>query len=141
MAVILPASALISAFPQAASADGTPTPYLAPAVLDAAKKSTERNTMAMCLGYDNGAAIKNSNYGADINPKDIAGGDWFSGYTTVRQWSDYNNGDDGTDCNHINAGSTLQDLGFTSGNIQAACSLDIKRQNGSDCVNGWGNME
>jgi hypothetical protein len=141
MAVILPASALISAFPQTASADGTPTPYLAPAVLDAAKKSTERNSIAMCLGYDNGSAIKNSNYGTDINPKDIAGGDWFSDYTTVRQWSDYNNGDNGTDCNHVNAGSTLQDLGFTSGNIQAACSLDIKRQNGSNCVNGSGNME
>ena len=140
MAVVLPASALVGAFPQAVSAADAPTPYLAPAVLDAAKKSTERNSLGVCLGYQNGAAIKNSSYGADIDPKDIASGSWFSGYTKVRQWSDYNNGDDGMGCDKLNTASALQDLGFTSGNIQAACALGVKRQNKSDCVNGSGNM-
>jgi hypothetical protein len=140
MAVVLPASALVGAFPQTVKAADTPTPYLAPAALDAAKKSTERNSLAMCLGYRFGGAIKNSNYGYDIDPKDIASGSWFSDYTQVRQWSDYNNGDDGTNCDKINTGSVLQDLGFTGGNIQAACELGIKRQNNSDCVNGTGNM-
>lgn len=140
MAVVLPASALMAAFPQVASAADTPSPYLAPAALDAAKKSTERNSLGVCLGYRQGGAIKNSNYGADIDPKDIASGSWFSGYTKVRQWSDYNNGDDGMGCDKINTASVLQDLGFTSGNIQAACALGVKRQNKSDCVNGSGNM-
>ena len=141
MAVILPASALMAVFPQIAAADGTPAPYFAPAVLDAAKKSTERNSIAMCLGYQEGASVRDSNYGSDIDPKVIASGSWFSGYTSVRQWSDYNNGDNGTGCDKVNAGASLQDLGFTSGNIQAACGLAIFRQNGSDCVNGTGNME
>lgn len=140
MAVVLPASAIVGAFPQLAHAADTPTPYIAPAVLDAAKKSTERNSLAMCLGYRFGGAIKNSDYGYDIDPKDLASGSWFSDYTQVRQWSDYNNGDDGTNCDKINTGDVLQDLGFTSGNIQAACALGIKRQNNSDCVNGTGNM-
>lgn len=139
MAVVLPASALVGAFPQSASAADTPTPYLAPAALDAAKKSTERNSLGMCLGYRNGAAIKNSDYGYDINPQDIASGSWFSDYTQIRQWSDYNDGDDGTNCDKFNAGSALQDLGF-DGNIQAACALGIVRKNGSNCVNGDGNM-
>ncbi|HSW90620.1 MAG TPA: hypothetical protein VLF64_01340, partial [Candidatus Saccharimonadales bacterium] len=141
MAVILPASALMAVYPQIAAADGTPAPYFAPAVLDAAKKSTERNSIAMCLGYQEGASVRDSNYGSDIDPKVIASGSWFSGYTSVRQWSDYNNGDNGTGCDKVNAGASLQDLGFTSGNIQAACGLAIFRQNGSDCVNGTGNME
>lgn|GEM_PF-682637 len=140
MAVILPASALMTVFPQVAAADGTPTPYLAPAVLDAAKKSTERNSIAMCLGYQEGASVRDSSYGSDIDPKVIASGSWFSGHTAVRQWSDYNNGDNGTGCDKVNAGASLQDLGFTNGNIQAACGLAIFRQNGSDCVNGTGNM-
>lgn len=140
MAVVLPASALVGAFPQTVNAADTPTPYLAPAALDAAKKSTERNSLGVCLGYQNGAAIKNSNYGADIDPKDIASGSWFSGYTKVRQWSDYNNGDDGMGCDKLNTASALQDLGFTNGNIQAACAFGVKRQNKSDCVNGSGNM-
>jgi len=139
MAVVLPASALVGAFPQSASAADTPTPYIAPAALDAAKKSTERNSLGMCLGYRDGAAIKNSDYGYDINPQDIASGSWFSDYTQIRQWSDYNDGDDGTNCDKFNAGSALQDLGF-DGNIQAACALGIVRKNGSNCVNGDGNM-
>ena len=139
MAVVLPASALVGAFPQTVNAAGTPTPYLAPAALDAAKKSTERNSLGMCLGYRDGAAIKNSDYGYDINPQDLASGSWFSDYTQIRQWSDYNDGGDGTNCDKFNAGSALQDLGF-DGNIQAACALGIVRKNGSNCVNGDGNM-
>lgn len=143
MAVVLPASALVSIFPQTVSADGTPTPYQAPAVLDAAKKATERNSLAVCIAHNSGGAFKNSDYGYDIKPSDIASGSWFSGYTHVRQWMDHNDGGtdgDGTGCDKIKTSDVLNDLGFPGDNITAACKLGLVRKNGSDCVGGSGNF-
>ncbi len=143
MAVVLPASALVGAFPQIVSADGTPAPYQAPAVLDAAKKATERNSLAVCIAHNSGGAFKNSDYGYDIKPSDIASGSWFSGYTHVRQWMDHNDGGtdgDGTGCDKIKTSDVLNDLGFPGDNITAACKLGLVRKNGSDCVGGSGNF-
>lgn len=137
MAVVLPASALVGAFPQTVNADGTPTPYLAQAAIDAAKKSTERNGLAECLAYDNGGAIRDSNYGHDIDPSTMSSDKWFSGYTEVRRWFDYADQKDGKGCDEINTGEVLKDLDFTNGHIQAACALGIKRIDKKvDCVNG-----
>lgn len=135
-AIIISTSALFGMFPQAANADGTPDPYLASAVLDAAKKSTERNSLGMCIGYDSGAAFKDSDYGYDVDPKNIANGSWFSDYTQIRQWSDYNDGGDGTNCDKFDVNGALSDLGWTS-KIQAGCDLGLVRQkSGENCVNG-----
>ena len=139
-AIIISTSALFGMFPQAANADGTPSPYLADQVVKAATLSTERNSLGMCIGYDSGAAFKDSDYGYNVDPKNIANGTWFSDYTQIRQWSDYNNGDDGTNCDKFDVNKALSDLGWKS-KIQAGCDMGLVRQkSGENCVNGSSNF-
>jgi len=140
MAVVLPASALVGAFPQTVNADGTPTPYLAPGILSNAKTTGEAESLAICLEYNRARALKEydvrSGYGA-LTPQQVSEGKWFNDNTQYRMWNSYFDG--GLGCDNLDVNKALADIGWTS-KIQAACDLGMVRVDKSDCVTGNGNV-
>lgn len=146
---IIAFSALFAMFIPTASAAGTvPAAYIANTVRDAATKSTERNSLGMCLGNSNSGtnAVARSNgfdgWTYNRTQDEIASLNWFSSEAniTVRQWFDGNKQSDGTKCSDLNLSKALSDLGLGDG-VNAACAVGFVRQNGSNCTNGNGDFK
>lgn len=140
-AMFISFSALFGVFARPASAAASPQLEISDTAVDAAIKTTERNSLAMCMGNDAISHISGGMRDFTKSPEDIANNNWFQGIDVgVKEWYAYRPQSAAIKCNELNVGKTLTDLGWSS-SIQAACDLGFARADGSSCVNGSGDFE
>lgn len=139
---LMVASTVVGAisFPNTAMA-APPGVYVSPAVKKDATASALRTALALCLTINNGGHMSGDPpYQASAG--DIASGNWFAEggepQSRVGYIVDNDNG-------RVQCGNLFDDrnvagaLGWDS-NIAMACGLGMKRTNGSNCINGSGDL-
>jgi hypothetical protein len=156
---IISVSTLFAVFPQAAHADGTPAVYLAPTVVDAANKSSARNSIALCLAHNGGQALPSIDvqviangtpapsmiYTKGDTAQNIANYNWFdsgaSVYVALWSFPLKDLGRMGCGDSNLNTKGMLQSLFGSTNIIKVACTLGFKRADThQDCQNGTGDF-
>lgn len=122
----------------------TPAVYIAPAVRADAVASALRVSLALCMTIDGDSHMNgpDGQLSYSVTADHLASGDWFykksEPQARVGYLVDSDNGQ--VECQNLfKSANVAGTFGFAS-NMELACALGVKRINGSNCVNGTGDL-